>query len=142
MSDSIEVDTITVVETVYHSPFQQQPTSIATRFSRDLTTQAQPYERYLTATEKWDLLDYGWLEDNIGMLIIHNLEGEFTQTIPTPEEKEDAEKRILEIAFGPHTGQWIIPPRESMRGYPTSVSDLWIRCSYKTAKYRLNLLPG
>lgn len=147
MSDyELPPDRVTVVETIYHSPANQQPFSIVSRFSRDLTTKEQLYERYLTATEEWTQLESGWLGDNVGMMSIHNLEGEFLQVIPTPEEKEEAEKKILVLSPDPfredYPDYWLIPPRESMRGCPTRVEGLWIKSLSGNTKYRICLVPG
>ncbi len=130
----------TVVETVCHRVVGEEATSLETGYSRDLESDEQVYERRAVATEKWQPLDCGWLEGNVGLLIIRNEGGKSPQVNPTEAEKEELAKRVIEIAY-PVSGRWLIPPGASMRGYPIDASNLAIRCQHSTAKYRLFLIP-
>ena len=144
---SVPKDFLTVVETVYHRPFGQEPKSAEFRFSRELETNEQVYERRLKVGEEWQPLDCGWLGDNVGMLSIHNHEGESLQVNPTDEEQESISKRIVELAYDYvdmseyDYGSWLVPPGESFRGYPRSPKELRIRCQSGTAWITLYLYP-
>lgn len=132
----------TVVETVYHQVLGEEPTSLETRYNRDLESNEQVYERQAVATEEWKLLDCGWLSGNVGLLVIRNEEGKSRQTNPTEAEKEELAKRVIEVChLGSVLGGWFIPPSTSMRGYPSHPPSLRIRCLHGTAKYRLFLIP-
>lgn len=124
-------DRITVVESVYHQRFTKQPTGVESRFSRNLDTREQPYTRQLTATKDWQPLDCGWLK-SVGMLVISN----------------DGSENDLLVGYGRgHDVNWIIPPGESMRGYPFDASSLRVCCQNvddetATAEFTVHLFPS
>jgi hypothetical protein len=81
--------TLTVVDIIYYQPVNDSPITVlgdATRFSRKLDSNEDPYERRKVATEDWKPLDFGWI-DKGGMLVIRNNEGLFSSN-PTKEQKE------------------------------------------------------
>jgi len=135
-------DRVTVVETIYHQVQGEQPTTIDSRYSRNLETNEQLYQRRFTVAEDWTLIDLGWAGKNVSLLHISNEEGRFPHNIPTLEELEEAAKRIIEVSYVPTSGMgWSIPPRESMRGLPTKVESLFLRCACGKAKCILTLVP-
>ncbi len=132
---------LTVVETVYHRPAEEEPTCVESKFSRALRTHEQPYSRKLTATEEWQSLDCGWLEA-CSSLSIQNEEGRHLSIHPSEEEKADLAKRIIEISYTSlGYDKWLILPGESMRGCPASLKSLMVRCQHGKAKFTLNLIP-
>lgn len=135
-------DRLTVVETVYHQRWGENPISIESRFGRELTTHEQPYSRECVATEEWQPLDLGWLNTNVGQLVILNREGSLLQfqTYPTAEVREEMATRIIELTTG-DDDPWFIPPGESHRGWPSKPENLRIRCQNGTARYTLHLIP-
>ena len=135
-------DRVTVVETIYHQVQGEQPTTIESRYSRNLKTDEQLYQRRFTVTEDWVLLDLGWAGNNISLLHISNEEGKFPHKIPTPEEIEEVARRVIEVSYAPTSGMgWSIPPGESIRGIPTRVESLFLRCVCGKAKCVLTLVP-
>ena len=136
-------DRVTVVETVYHRPFNAEATSVESRFTRDLESNEQVYRRHLLVTEEWKPLDCGWLKDaGVGMLVLHNEEGRNLQTRPFQEEKEAISQRVVELAYGPEDHQgWLILPGESMRACPSNAKGLFVRCRKGTAQIIVNLIP-
>ena len=131
-----------VIETIYHQPVSGFPTTAlgdSTRFSRELESDEQPYERHKIAKHDWELLDHGWI-DKCGMFLLRNDEG-FFSTNPTPEQREEVFKRVIEISFDNKTPSILIPPKETCRFYPTDLSQIWLRCQEGTAKYSLYLIP-
>ena len=138
-------DRLTVRETVYHHPFGHNPQAIETRFSHELETTEQLYERHLQVTEEWQPLDCGWLKDKVGMLVIQNDEGHFLYVNPTDEEREAAANRTVEVAYKKPeqscSNCWLIPPGESMRARPSHASELAIRCQSGVAEITLYLIP-
>jgi hypothetical protein len=139
-------DRLTIVETVYHQHLHQPPTAIETRYQRSLKTSEQVYSHQCTATEDWQPLELGWLKSNVGMLVITNDEGHFTQVNPTEAERETAEKKILELSYGVTitNPSWLILPRESFRGQPAPawLDSLFIRCRSGSCKYTVNVVPA
>lgn len=140
-------DRLVVVETVYHQPTGEQPTAVESRFSRDLQTVEQPYQRQLTATEEWKPLDCGWIKD-AGMLVIQNLEGKF-QANPTDEERAEAAARVLEVSYREDQDPnmdvsrhgWLIYPGESFRGCPSNLDLLAVRSQYGSLRLSVFIIP-
>lgn len=146
-------DRLVVVESVYHQPVGKEAKLIASRFSRELSSDEQPYQRELKASERWEPLDNGWI-DKAGMLVIRNNEGQFLQTQPTEEERQEVAERVLEICCEDRDAlsvdndfpislfpQWWILPGESMRACPADLGSIYIRCRSGTAQFTLDLLP-
>ena len=139
---------VTVVETVYHRSPGAPPVGVESRFSQDLDSDEQVYERRLKATKEWQLLDCGWVEDPL-MLLIINEEGKRLQVNPTDEEREDTAKRVLQIAYviivlGEVGGEgipYLVPPGTSTRLYPSTIEGLHVRCQSGTAQFTLYAYP-
>ncbi len=135
-------DRITVVETVYHQPYGRNPRAIESKFSRELETTEQLYERHLQVTEEWQSLDCGWLKDNAGMFVIQNDEGHFNSFNPSDAERALVAKKTVEIAYeNPNSCRWLIPPGESMRARPSHACSLLIRCQSGNAEITLFVFP-
>jgi hypothetical protein len=136
-------DRLTVVETVYHQAAEGFPSVAlgdATRFSRELDSDEQPYERHRVAGEKWEPLDCGWI-DAAGMLIIRNDEGHFAVN-PTPEQKAEVfNKRVIELSFDGQNSAVQVPPTETCRFYPTDIKQIYLRCREGKARYSIYLIP-
>ncbi len=141
-------DRLTVVSHVYHQRVGRNPKVIECKFTRDLESRQQVYERELEATEEWQPLDHGWLKDSVRMLVITNQEGQNLQVHPTDEEREATAKRVLCLAYGSNNGPhpcldccWLVPPGESFQGFPSQISQLCIRSQSGITEYTLYLIP-
>ena len=139
---------LTVVESVHCQTVDSSPWGISTSFERTLKTDEQPYVRKLTATEEWTKLDTGWLTE-CSMLVLVNEEGLFKGRQPTPEQKIESAKKVIEVGCAlPHLdtirciGAWELPPKESMRGCPTELSIVFVRCQHGTAKFTVYIFPS
>lgn len=148
---------ITVVDMVYHQPADLPPTTMlgdAMRFSRELESDEQPYERRLLATEDWKPLDCGWIS-KVGMLLLRNDEG-FFSVRPTPEQRAEVALRVIEITFDyclnpsdsplcsstdPYGRCILVPPGESCRFFPEDAKSLRVRCRSGRAQYTISLSP-
>jgi hypothetical protein len=143
-------DLLTVIETVCFRPYMDESFVVDSRFSRRLETSEQPYQRLhhkggAVATEQWKQLDFGWLKENTGMISITNDEGTFYEVNPTEEEREDVEKRVIEVGYQSLNDiqdfVWFVPPGEDFRGSPSHPSRLWIRCQHGEARFTLTVFP-
>lgn len=134
-----QIFSLIVQETIYHiTPDGAE--SLAANSNRKLASDEQMYQRRCTATDKWEQLDTGWVKD-IALLHVENKEGRFLIN-PSEEEREDSDKRVLEISYCPEVvGGWLIPPRETFRGTPSG-STLYIRCKHGEAKYLVSAIPS
>lgn len=95
-------DRLTFVGNVYHQPSEGEPSQVSLKFERLLETQEQIFQRSLRATIEWKPLvpERCWLQgDQIGLIVVRNDEGRYARFLPTPEEKEEAKGKVLEIAF-------------------------------------------
>jgi hypothetical protein len=133
---------MTVVETVYHQVFGEQPVSIESRFERELASEEQMYQRRKVATEDWQSLDLGWVSD-AGTVVIQNTENKLLQVIPTPEQKAEIAKKIIAVSYNPESNQeFYILSGESIRLHPSHADKLMVRCLSGNAKYTINAIPS
>jgi hypothetical protein len=132
-----------VVETVYHQQFTGPTEHIESRFQRYLKSEEQTYQRICKATQEWQALDCGWIED-CSHVHIENQAGKYLQQNPTEEEKEQIAAQVLEVSyFPPHEERcWTILPGESFRGCPSDCSSLFVRSRSGTPSYSIHLIPG
>lgn len=137
------LDTINVVETVYHRAGMAEAKSVHNVYSRTLTNadELQPYERNAKATGEWTPIDTGWLNGQVGMLCIKNREGTFTR-IPTAEEKAECAKKVLELSYDKGAHSFIVLPGESFRGHPQSMEGLEIRSQHDITRYTVTAFPN
>jgi len=135
---------LTVVELIYHRRQDDQPIQFESRFSRNLNTDEQAYDRRCKARSEWQLLDLGWIEQ-AGHISIENCEGHFNQVQPTDDERKEAESRVIELGWlidGEPQPKIIIPVHESCRFTPTSGSQIYVRCQSGIANYNLRVIPN
>jgi hypothetical protein len=138
---------MTVRDMVYHQNPGDQPTLAETAFTVDLTTQEQPYRRPQVATQRWSPVDFGYLTE-ASHVVIENREGRFTQRVPTPEQREAAEAKVLEIAFFAGIDMHerpaaciLVPPRQSIRVVFAKLGLVKIRSQYGDARYFVCAFP-
>jgi hypothetical protein len=134
---------LSVVEMVYHQPFGGPPTTALSdgiRFTRELESNEQPYERHKVAKEEWQQLDCGWIEQ-CGMLLIKNDEGQFFVN-PTKEDRTTVSEKVIDVTYDALNPHYYILPGESMRVCPVNAGDLRIRCRKGTAKYTIYMVPS
>jgi len=118
---------ITVVEMVYFQSPGENPLGVESRYSRKLTTDEQPCERRLKATENWQELDRGWV-DQASLIVISN--------------QETIAGKILEVAYrDAYQDTWLVLPGESMRASPSDASRLIVRSQSGTTRFTANLFP-
>lgn len=132
---------LTVVESIYFQPQNGNPKQVSAGFERKLSSTEDPYERNLKITTTWQKIDWGWLED-VGTFVISNEEGKRLQKIPTPEEEAAIAACVVEISYSQDSKEaWLIPPGESMRGFPKIPQSLFIRCQSETVRIKLFAVP-
>jgi hypothetical protein len=130
---------LTVVESLYHQGTADEPFNFVSKFERMLMIDEQPYVRQAKATEEWKKLDFAWLNEGYGTVVIRNEEGTFPNTKPTDEEKQEAEARVLEVGYENET-PWLVYPRASMRVCPTK--PLFIRSRSGKSRFTLCVIPS
>lgn len=130
---------LTVVETVYHrtSNDADMPSSVSSRYNRNLSTTEQPYVRITTATDKWQPIPNGWIE-KAGLVVIKNLE-------------PDDECNTLEVACqdaitwasqsGVPVQRVLVMQGESVRLQPSNVKDWLIRAPKGNCRFSAHVYP-
>lgn len=136
---------ITVLETSYYQSADTEPKSSEKRFTRLLEQdEEQPYgPRKMTITDEWKPLDTGWIE-TASFYCIENLEGRFTQTIPTQEEREAALLKTIELAIQTPSGTVVfctLPPGEFQRVGYRDIKRVRVRCLNGPAKAVATIYP-
>jgi hypothetical protein len=134
---------LTVVMTVHHEQPNEQPRSFPLSFCDLLQVSQESYSRRMRATEEWMPLDFGWVHpEDVGFLIIDNIEGRGLSIQPTPEEKMATASHVIELAHvSSLEDYWEIPPRLFFFNPVKRPSDLRIRCRHEVAQYRITVIP-
>lgn len=102
----------------------------------------EPYQRRQTATSDPQPLDLGWVRpEQVGFIVIENLEGLGRQEYPSEEERADIARRVIEIDCGSNSGCWLVEPGLYFFGKPVNSTSIKIRCRYKTATYKVHIFP-
>lgn len=137
---------LTIAETVYHQPGDGDSTSFGKPFNRILKTDEQPYVRTLTVGEEWVDISIGcWLKE-ASQLIIHNVENRTKLVQWTPEEKELASRRYVEL--GIQVGAEVIvisripPGGESSRLSDPPIDIFRVRSVLGSAKIVIAMVPS
>ncbi len=137
---------ISVVTRVYYSSPLVEPMVAMDQWSRWGKTDAAAFRRpYCVATGEWQPIDLGWLKEvPIGLILLSNDEGRGTNgVIPTKEEKEDVEKRWLEVCLGPvDYPEIFVLPGTTLPFLPADPTEIRVRSRHKTAKFTVTVLPG
>lgn len=145
---------LTIQESIYHQSSTESPTSYSHTFFRVLEDEAeQPYgPRKAEATEEWTKLDFGWLGENVGLILIQNREGNFPGTLPTIAMRESAKKQMLELGMrideDIHDSGLkvvalgiVIMANETMRLTSLDPTSLFLRSVSGKVKYSLTAFP-
>ena len=142
-TEATHSDRLTVIEKCYHQVYGESakalPKSTYTRFLEG--SEQETYQRTYKVGEEWTSLDTGWIE-NASMVILKNLEGTKWTTVPSEEELEEVAKKVVRVSYKVSGDKhWIIEPGESMRGTPSHVQDLVLRCEKGEARITICLVP-
>lgn len=150
MKDNFESlrDRITVVDQVTHySPRNNKTYPFESRYSIELKTVEQPYERSgLNAyvEEEWKPLDLGWIK-KASLLILKNEEGKFPRN-PTEKERLALIKRLIVVGFKSDENSnpleiIVIPPQTDIRFFPKDISKIYMRSAFEKVHYSMLILP-
>jgi hypothetical protein len=138
-----ERNRITAVLNVYHEQSGEQPKQVSLSFSGMLEINQESYSRRLHALSEWAKLDCGWVHaEDVGFIVVENIEGKHPTVNPTEKQKAEIAARIIEIAFeGALDFSWPVPPQMFFFAVAERAADLRIRCRSESAQYRITVLP-
>lgn len=136
---------LTVVETVYHQLLSGSPEVLSdSRYGTNLHSEEVPYNRPQKIGTDWVKLDLMWVDNPI-LLVLENLEGSDYQTLPSPEEIAEVEKRIVEVGIRISPTDFasfaLVIPGESIRFFPAS-KNYYVRCQHDTARLKVVAVQG
>lgn len=94
---------------LYHRDTSGQTRGNPSRFVRILKGRDDPYIRRIIVGEQWIPLNTAWIPlDQIGYLRIRNEGGKPFNVVPTPEQVEEEESRIIDIGY-----MLVLPQKEN-----------------------------
>lgn len=136
---------LTVVEHVYHQEGGgKSPTGADSVSARFLLTDEQPFIRKTRIGETWVPVETGWLRNKgVSLVRIANEATVFT-VYPSPQEKEEAERKVLEIGMEDGSGVRrfaVVRPGESIRFEPDAFPSLRVRCRSGFAQVTIHVFP-
>jgi len=134
---------LTVVKTIYYSPFGRKAVAHEVRFERQLDTYDQSYERIIIIGPEWERLDFGWLNGNVGVFSLSNMEGTFYgQMQPSKEERDAIATRIVEVGIDPQREPlYLVRPGENFDASPVCPERLIVRAQTECARCTLFVVP-
>lgn len=141
-------DRVTVSYRIYYEHQGDGPRGVERSYNELVPAQDEPWSRRCKADEAWQPLDLGWFEEKThGHLVIENLQGQNQSTIPSPEERADTAKRILELGIWVVSSGVCVPfatllPGGVFAGRLKNVPRMRIRSQHDTALFRLHYFPG
>lgn len=117
---------LTVLGQTYYQAPDEPPVLVEERFTVPVSGGEQVFTRRLVVGEEKVEVDFGWLEE-VSMLVIENRGGLPRQTIPTPRERNEADRCHVFVFFNDVPGI-IILPGQSARFQPNGLPTLFLRC--------------
>lgn len=115
LGPKVDPPRLVIVQSISYQPLpgEGEPHVYSDGFVRKIFNPEQVYERETKLSGKVNL-DTGWVI-NGKTLIVYNQEGRNLQKIPSPQEMEELEKRVIHIFIGDSKSNMIIvPPRQSV----------------------------
>lgn len=140
---------LTILDSVYYQNPDGSPILLDNRYVKILDSDEQPYgPRKVKVDSQWVEItsELCWVRSP-SILVVNNEEGKGLQTYPTPEERLDISKRVLELAvFCDQLGSWVVVetilPGESRRGRPAPGSRWAVRCVHGSARTVFTVFPN
>lgn len=114
------------------------------RFSRQLDSDEQVYQRTITVKKGWQKLDLGWIAPGgCSCLVLENKRPQWSAK-PSQEEVDLAESMVVEVSFrgGIDTdSDAVLPVGETCRLRPTLRQPLYVSCPAGEARLTISAFP-
>lgn len=129
---------------VHHEQSGEDPKSFLASFSAFLASDEECYSRRRKATEEWQQVDTGWLEGQVGYLLIQNLEGVGQrQRNPVKEEQQATAMKKLRLRYMGELLPAPIGPSQFFFSPIESTADLKIGAPHcAPVSYRITVYPS
>lgn len=135
---------LTVIERVYHQQQNQPPLQIESKFVQELSVDEACYFRPASRiSEDWQALDYGFLKDACGTIVLQNISGRYLRAIPTPDAKKELDAKILEVGvMAPIPIPFaLVPPKQNLRVNLMPGLTYLVRSQSGQAEFNLYAIP-
>jgi len=133
-----DIDRLTCILMVRHEHGGDDPKSIDCRYSALLETKEQMYSRRLKVGQNWVEIETGWV-NSPGLLVIQNHPTKFA-TNPTKEQRDEDQKRFLEISYDGNK-PWLVSPGRFFVAQPSDLAGCKMRCVQGTAEITISAIP-
>lgn len=137
---------LTVVQHIYLSGIDEDPTPHSSSSERKIKSSEQVYgPRKQVAGSEFKPPDIGWFKDDgnpVSMVIIENMEGQHPQTIPTPMERIQIEKRVLAVSLGDDDNCLLISAGQTQSFSVQDPSKLKIKSLADRIQFKVTVFPG
>lgn len=134
-----ERNRFTCVLNLYHEQTGEQPAGVRLAFSDTLQYSVQRYMRHYAVDQEPKPLDLGWFRpEQVGFILIENLEGIHSQTLPSDEELAAINVRVIEVCYGE---SMLIPPRRFLPFFFAHPERATVCCPSGKAKMGITVYP-
>ena len=109
-----QTDRLTVLTTVHFQQLSGQPFSVNCNFDYQASKEYfdGPYSRKVKITREYKPLEFGWWEpEDVGLILIENLEGQNLIVNPTQEEAKELADKVAVLSYEGHYGGVEIHPK-------------------------------
>jgi hypothetical protein len=137
---------LTVVTQIRHQASELEPANAFDfRWSKQLKSDEETYTRKLKAGTTWKPFPKGWT-DTPALVRVENMEGKRPQSIPSDEDREQINKRVVEIAYLDSDGKPLglvmqIKPGEAHTFPPLSLDNIYFRARVEVALIHVAIVP-
>lgn len=136
-----------VISTAHYRGSDGKVKSIDCRIGRNIESKDDPIIRTVEIGEDWTPLESAWIKD-IGYLFLRNDGGIKFNVVPTEEQINEAQSRVVEIGY--HVcGSTIVPVSlwqihvgECFQGKPIAGNDILLRCQHGKTNVTMMIHPN
>lgn len=137
---------VTYVENLYFQSSEEEPVVVSSTYQRVLQTESV-LSRRKTVTTDWSPLELlSGVQEGVHLLHIKNISSFNLTVIPTPEQENDLESRVLELGMEIQGEIYplgiYIPVNGSIKIHPDNPSKFRIRSRVREAKYLLTIIEN
>lgn len=135
-------DRITLLTTVYHERVGYAAQGAQGNGELKVSLNEEAYHRSRAIGDLWQPIQFGHFDaDQVGCIVVHNLEGVGAQVHPTEEEKLALPTKIIEVGTPDSLHKILVRPGWAVPLPLDNYEQLQIRCQIGQAKCRISIFP-
>lgn len=140
-STPLAFDRYTATTNFYYEQAGEEPISIQSVVSEVFATAGEePYRRKFPVSTEWQEIDYGWLKELVGTVIIQNKNREANLNPQSPAVEEEA-LQAIEVSFDGVTAHMVIPKGHTIPIRPVDASKMRIRALSPNVRCEIMVMP-